>query len=98
MLIIFDLFQKSIDIPIILKETASWEQTLQFAENRECDLISLAMQTKDRQRYLSFTSTLLQTPVVLATKPNITFIDDLALIENKKIGIIQGLRLKRNHS
>lgn len=85
----FNLFKKNIDIPITLISTTTWEQTLSFIKTKKCDLISLAMRTKERTSYLNFTSALIKTPVVLATKPQITFIDDLALIDNKKIGIIK---------
>jgi diguanylate cyclase (GGDEF)-like protein/PAS domain S-box-containing protein len=85
----FKIFNKNIDIPITLMKTKTWDQTIQFTKNKKCDLISLAMPTEERNTYLNFTNTLIKTPVVLATKPNITFVDDLALIENKKVGIIK---------
>jgi len=84
------LLQKHINIPFILKKTESWPQTLESAKSRQCDLISLAMPTKDRLKYLNFSDILLKTPVVLATKPHITFIDELTILNNKKIGIIEG--------
>ncbi len=84
----FKLFQQNINTPFTLIKTKNWTETLTSAENRECDLISLAMPTKDRNRYLSFSKVLLKTPIVLATKPHITFIDDLSRLNNKKIGII----------
>ncbi|WP_022940316.1 diguanylate cyclase [Psychromonas hadalis] len=85
----FDLFREQLPIPIKLVPTQHWQQTINFAKNRECDLISLAMPTKERNSYLDFSDILFETPVVLATKPNITFVNDLAVIQNKKIGIIE---------
>lgn len=85
----FKLFQENINIPFTLIETASWDQTLQFSKERECDIISLAMPTEDRKQYLNFTAPLIKTPVVLATGPDITFIDNLAHIDHKKVGIIK---------
>jgi len=86
----FKIFQEDIKIPIKIVQTGTWRQTLEFSEQRKCDIISLAMPTKKRNNYLSFTLPLIQTPVVLATKPEITFIDNLKLINQKKVGIIRG--------
>lgn len=86
----FKHFQKNISIPITLVKTKSWAQTLRLAKSRHCDLISLAIPTKNRNRYLNFTDPLIKAPVVIVTKNNITFMDDLTLINNKRVGIIKG--------
>ncbi|NQY93201.1 MAG: transporter substrate-binding domain-containing protein, partial [Campylobacteraceae bacterium] len=80
-------FEEKIGIPIKLIETKNWTQSLEYMKNRNCDILSLAMVTKDRQKYMSFTKEYITAPLVLVTKKNTTFITDLQTLKHKKIGI-----------
>lgn len=86
----FKIFQKEISIPIDLIRTRSWAQTMKFAKNRKCDILSLAMPTHERNKYMNFTLPYISTPLVLATKPNVQFIDQLESLANKRVGITKG--------
>ena len=80
-------FEKKIGIPITLVETKNWTQSLEYAENRNCDILSLVMDTKNRREYMNFTKPYITAPLVLVTKRNVSFINDLNSLENRKIGI-----------
>ncbi len=80
-------FEEKIGIPIKLVETKDWTQSLDYMKNRNCDILSLAMVTEERQKYMSFTKEYITAPLVLVTKKNITFITDLKTLKHKKIGI-----------
>jgi signal transduction histidine kinase len=80
-------FEKKIGIPITLVETKNWTQSLEYAENRNCDILSLVMDTKNRREYMNFTKPYITAPLVLVTKRNVSFINDLNGLENRKIGI-----------
>jgi PAS domain S-box-containing protein len=86
----FNIFRKDIPIPIVLKKTSSWAETIEFSKNRECDLISLAIKTPSREKFLSFTKTYLKVPLVVATKPDKPFVVDLQDIIHYKIGMVKG--------
>jgi len=86
----FKLFQKFIDIEIELIKTKTWEQSLEFAQERKCDILSLAMETQERKKYLRLTDPYLKIPLVLATKPDTPFIADFTVLENKKVAIPKG--------
>ncbi len=86
----FKIFQKDINTPIVLIETKDWSQSLEFVKNRRCDILSMAMKTSDRENYLNFTSPYFHSILVLVTKPNIAFIDNLKQVEGKKIGVAKG--------
>lgn len=86
----FKIFRKDIPIPIVLKKTSSWAQTIEFSKNRECDLISLAIKTPSREKYLSFTKTYLKVPLVVATKPDKPFVVEFQDIIHHKIGMVKG--------
>ncbi|MEA3554720.1 MAG: ABC transporter substrate-binding protein [Campylobacterota bacterium] len=86
----FKIFEKELNIPIKVIKTKSWTQTLKFAKQRKCDIISMAMETPNRKQYMNFTTPYLSVPLVLATKNNFSFIDDFKELKNKKVGIVQG--------
>ncbi len=49
------------------------------------------METKDRKKYLNFTTAYLKTPLVLATKLDKSFVNDFSSLTSKqKIGIPKG--------
>ena len=85
-----DIFRNNLGISIDVINTKSWEESIEFAKERKCDILTLAMQTKERSRYLNFTEPYLKTPVVLVTKPNVQFIADFNNIKGKKLGVPAG--------
>lgn len=96
------LFEKNLEIPIKVVETDSWSQTLEFAKTRLCDIIPLITKNKEREEFLNFTTPLINTPIVIATKLDSNFIVDFKSISGKKIGIPKdyaiGKRLKDKYS
>ncbi|MCD4667715.1 MAG: ABC transporter substrate-binding protein [Sulfurimonas sp.] len=85
----FKLFQKNLQIPIKIVKTTSWSQSLEYAKERKCDILSLVMQTPKRKKYMNFTTPYLKTPLVLATKPEVPFIVDFNILTDEKIGIVK---------
>ena len=89
----FKFFAEQIDTPFKLIKTSTWTQTLEFAKQRKCDLISLGNSTASRKKYLDFTEPYLKIPFVMITKHDVQFINDLHLIKNKKIGVVKNSAL-----
>ncbi|KAB7883027.1 transporter substrate-binding domain-containing protein [Poseidonibacter ostreae] len=81
------IFEEKIGIPIELVQTKTWSQSLEYAKNRKCDILSLAMATPNRKEYMNFRTPYLVVPVVLITKANVPYVTDLRYLNNKKIGI-----------
>ncbi len=86
----FTLFEKNLGKKISLIPTETWEQSLEYAKQRKCDILSLAMETPQRKEYMNFTTPYLSVPLVIATKNNVTFINDIKTLKDKKIGIPRG--------
>ncbi len=86
----FDYFSKYLNIPIKVYPTKSWSESIEAAKARKCDIFSLAMSTKERRKYMNFTPAYLSTPLVMATKLDVPFINNFKAIKNKKIGIVKG--------
>lgn len=85
----FKLFQQEIGIPIQPLKTTTWTESVQAAKNRQCDIFSLAMETENRKKYMNFTSPYLHLPLVMATRMDVAFIDNISHLENTRIGIVK---------
>ena len=81
--------QKSLGIPIILIRTKDWNESIKKAKNRECDIFSMVPIIEKRKKYMNFTIPYLEIPMVIATKIDKHFIDNIEQILNKKIAIVK---------
>ncbi len=86
----FNIFRNKLDIDIKLIKTKTWNESITFAKQRKCDILSLAMETPNRKKYLNFTDPYLEIPLVIATKNDVSFINNIGLMENKTMGITKG--------
>jgi polar amino acid transport system substrate-binding protein len=53
-------------------------------------MLALGMETPERKKYLNFTSSYLEVPLVVATRVDVPFINQILDLEGEKIGIIKG--------
>ena len=88
------IFRAQLPIPLETVLTTSWKQSVSYAKQRKCDLLSFASNTPERQEYLNFTSPYLTFPSVLVTKIDQPFINNFALLATKRIGIVKGYALQ----
>jgi signal transduction histidine kinase/CheY-like chemotaxis protein len=68
---------------IKLVPTKKFSETLSISKHRQCDILSLVQETSERKEYLNFTEPYLQTPIVIATRSDELFIDDINKILNR---------------
>ncbi|MES9956409.1 MAG: transporter substrate-binding domain-containing protein [Sedimenticola sp.] len=87
---ILALVQKRSEINLELVQTRDWNETLTFARERKCDIMSLAMETPSRKKYMDFTASYLSFPWVIATRDEQLFIDDFGAVQSNPIAIIKG--------
>ncbi len=87
------VIEKLINIPIQLVNTKTWAQTLEFAKNRKCDIISLLLPTEQRATYLDFPTAYLKIPLVIVTKMQKVYISEFSQLRGK-IGIAKGYAFK----
>lgn len=85
-----NIFREQLPVPLETIKTNSWTQSVEFAQQRKCDLLSLAGSTSERKKHFNFTSPYLTFPRVLVTKVNSPFINNFSLLANKTIGIPKG--------
>lgn len=83
-------FERQLGISIELVPTASWNESLQLAQNRTCDIFSLASATSSRLKYMDFTSPYVTLPIVMATRMDKPFIGDITTLTDQKLGAVKG--------
>ena len=94
------LIEEKLKIPINLVTTRTWENTLDKAKNRECDIIPLSVKTNERENFLDFTKPYVKIPLVVASKIDVPFIENIeqmgeySLAVVKNYGFIETLKSK----
>lgn len=84
------IVSERLNVPFEILPEKSWEEAIQKAKNRQCDMFSLAMATPSRQKYMDFTQPYLSVPLVLATTPDKPFMSDIAQNLDKTYGVVKG--------
>lgn len=87
---LFDKLTSNIDIKTKLIKTKSWQESLEFIKDKKCDLLTAAQRTPHRENFLNFTTPYINSPIVIATKSNVNFIDDFLKVSNKSFSIVKG--------
>lgn len=83
-------FEAKIGIPIEAIPVSSWTESLELAKARKCDIFSLASSTPGRLEYMNFTAPYVSLPIVLVTKTDQPFIEDIYSLKGKKMGAVKG--------
>lgn len=86
----YNLFEKMLSAKFELVKTKNWNESIQYIKEHKCDMLALGMETKERKKYLNFTSSYLEVPLVVATRVDVPFINQILDLEGEKIGIIKG--------
>ena len=84
---------KIINIPFVLVKTASFSKSINYLENKKCDILPSLHKTEKRSDFANFSSSYFKIPYVLSTNNKISFIDDLSTLADVKIGITKGHRI-----
>ena len=85
----YKLFEKILSAKFELIKTESWSQSINYIKEKKCDMLALGMETPQRKEFLNFTSNYLEVPLVVATRVNVPFINEIMDLEGKEIGIIK---------
>ena len=86
----YKLFEQTLDTKFNPIKTSSFNQSIAYVKENRCDILSLVMETPKRKKYLNFTKPYLDIPIVIATKIDVPFIDNLNKLSGKKLGVVQG--------
>ncbi|NEQ96875.1 MAG: diguanylate cyclase, partial [Cyanothece sp. SIO2G6] len=89
----FKVLSVRIGVPISLVKTKTWLDSIEQFKQRQCDILSLAVETPDQLQYADFTQPYLELPLVIATRERTPFIADIADVYNQEIGIVKSHEL-----
>ena len=84
------LFEKKLNKNFTLIPTKSWVESKEKAKKRVCDILPLSSNSAKRKTFMNITKAYIKEPLVLATKIDKAFIDDLSSLKNKTIAITKG--------
>lgn len=95
------LMADRIGINLTLLPTESSAQSLEFARNRRCDIMSAAFETAEASRHMNFTRPYLRLPLVVAVQEDEIFVDGLKALKGETVGVPAGyglqMRLQRDY-
>lgn len=84
------IVESIIDVKFRVIPTKSWNESIKFAKERKCDILSLAMQTPERKKFMNFTKPYISIPLIIATNHDKVFISNIEDVLDKKLGITKG--------
>ncbi len=86
----YNLFEKILSAKFELVKTNNWNESITYIKEGKCDMLALGMETFERKKFLNFTSSYLNVPLVVATTVDVPFINHILDLEGEKVGIIKG--------
>jgi len=84
------VFAERIGKEIRLIKTSDWEQSLDYAKQRKCAVLSSATLTEPRRAFLAFTRPYNGYPIVIATRDDQPFIGDIQEVMQKTFVTVKG--------
>ena len=84
------LFASKIGTPIELVATKTWPESLEYAQARKCDILSLLNKTPERSEYLNFTESYLDATVVMVAHEDVVYLDGFNALSGRTLGVVKG--------
>ena len=86
----YDLWSDKIKTPIELVTTSSWEQSLQFVQAGQCDILASAQDVPSRREWLNVTRPFIFYPLAVATQPDHEFVVKFEQIRERDFVMVEG--------
>ena len=84
-----DLFEEKLGFPIEIYPTRSWSQSVKYAKEKRCDILSMIVKTKERENFLNYTDAYFYFANVLVTTMDKAILTDMKDLKNQKIAIVK---------
>ena len=84
-----DIINKNINRPIDIIETKNNKELIEKIKNKECDIVPMVTKVERLKRYLNFTSSYIELPIIIVTKNRDLFIDTLLPYQDKKWSVVK---------
>lgn len=69
--------------------TDSWTESLEAIQERECDILSMAMKTPERGQYLNFTDAYIRVPNIVLGRIEAPFIENVGDLVGGQVGLVK---------
>jgi ABC-type nitrate/sulfonate/bicarbonate transport system substrate-binding protein len=83
-------FEKMLGVKFSIIKDKSWAEILNMAEQGQLDMISAAVETAQRQRFLTFTPPYISSSVILVAQQQTGLIPSLSRLNGKKVIVEKG--------
>ena len=80
-------------INIVLVPTKTWQESLDLAKARQCDILAAALETPSRKEFMDFTTPYLSFRSVIVTNTHQVFIAEFESVLGETFGITKGYAL-----
>jgi len=85
-----DLITSRLGIEMKPVPDLTWPDVIAKAKSGEIDVLPAVTKTPDREKYLLFTEPYISFPMVITTRKDAPFVDSLAGLEGKQVGVVKG--------
>ncbi|MDQ7049132.1 MAG: diguanylate cyclase, partial [Enterobacterales bacterium] len=87
---LIQIISQNIQVPFLLQATNSWQETMDKALQRQCDIVSFLLKTPDRTKFLNFTQAYFNEPFAIATTKDKPYVRDVKDILEQKVALVKG--------
>ena len=87
---IIDLVSERIGVPIEVLPAESWQQSLNRARSKECDIVSSLQKRPERQKDFLFSKPYMESERCIVAKSKVPYIQSMSSLSGKKVGIVKG--------
>lgn len=84
------LIENSLGVRFQIIKDKTWQETLDMAKKGQLEMLSNANDTPERRAYLNFTSSYINSPIVIISDGRYGFIGELEELKGKKVAIESG--------
>ena len=95
------LFQSRVPAAFKLRETKTWQETVDLMKGGDCDFIPFLNLTEDRLAYMTFTEPYVRSPQVIITSKQVSLVNGLGGLDGRTVAVTKGYRieniLRRDH-
>ena len=84
------IIEKKLRIHFEFVSSPTWRETLEKTKRKDIDIISCVAKTVPRGDYLNFTEVYRSTPIMIFTRDDVSFIDDMDKLNGKRVCVVDG--------
>ncbi len=84
------LLQSKLELDVVEKKEYEWNQLLEMIQNGTIDILPAVVKTRERAKHFNFSDPYVSFPMVIVTRKDRLFIQDINGLRNHQVGIVEG--------